>query len=119
MTYLRRSINKFTHMQEPNCATFTETNFLQTDLSQLIYLVILNCINSSLALVGKILNEFLVTGNVFASNLDGVYSLLIPYPKRVSIDVTDAMRAQVSKQRLTISNLETLINEFLCRDTLS
>jgi hypothetical protein len=78
-------------MQGPNYATFTETNFLQTDLSQHIYLVILNRIT----LVGKIYNEFLFTGNVFASNLDGVYSLLIPYPKRVSIDVTDAMRAQV------------------------
>ena len=42
--------------------------------------------------------KFLVKGNVFASSLDGVYSLLIPYPQRASVDVTNEMKAQVISQ---------------------
>lgn len=57
-------------------------------------------------LVGS--NEFLGAGNVFASSLDGVYSLLILYPKRASIDVTNELKAQVSQKLPSLESLGTL-----------
>jgi hypothetical protein len=39
--------------------------------------------------------HFIVEGNVWAQDWSGVYSLTVPYPGKVSIDVTPTMKAKV------------------------